>query len=55
MFVTSLRIKASESLDKNLAKKKNGEMERKRALHNLRMLKNISDTLAYGSCATSLF
>ena len=55
MFVTSFRIKASESLEKNLAKKENGETERKRALHNLRMLKNISDTLAYGSCATSLF
>ena len=45
MFVRLFGIKASESLEKNLAianvftKKKNGEKERKRALYNLRMPK----------------
>ena len=46
MFVSLFRIKASESLEKNLAraiyKEENGETERKRAPHNLRMPKNIS-------------
>ena len=54
MFVRLFRIKASESLEKNLAianvftKKKNGEKERKRALYNLRMpkLQEIFTTVA---------
>ena len=48
MFVRLFRIKASESLEKNLAraiykeeKRRNGE---KKALYNLRMLKNIMAT-----------
>ena len=44
MFVRLFRIKASESLDKNLqqlfTKKRNGEKERKRAFYNLGQLKN---------------
>ena len=44
MFVRLFRIKATESLEKKtlpslFTKKKNGEKERKRALHNLRMPK----------------
>ena len=58
MFVTLLRINASERLEKKLSKsylqKRKMEKWRERALHNLRMPKNISDTLACGSCATSL-
>ena len=50
------QVKASKKTQQELfTKKKNGETERKRALHNLSMPKNISDTLACGSWATFSF
>ena len=59
MFVTSFRIKASESLEKQVSKsylqRIKMEKRRERALHNLRMPKNISDTLACGSAPLLCF
>ena len=59
MFVTSFRIKASESLEKQVSKsylqRIKMEKRRERALHSLRMPKNISDTLACGSAPLLCF